>query len=186
MSGAEEDQTTTKLAYNQKGVKNMSKSLLASYTPGHYSTTVRDFGQLPKLFTDSWLEKCFGDATDVLTKAFDAPNVHYPYNVVERYDGEVLKEYIVEVALAGVGKDNIEVKVQDNYLSIIVKNEEAEETSNVKYLRHGISKRKSSLRFHIGEQIDAKGIRSTYADGLLKVVAPVKQPETINIDISVD
>jgi HSP20 family protein len=156
---------------------------LTTYTPGRlYATTDRGYHQLPALFNDSWFNTVFGD----LEKAFDVPNAVYPYNVktVKDSKGE-LKEYIVEVALAGVKKDNIDVKVRDGQLHIDIANDETLENENVSYVRRGISKRKGQLSFQLGEKVNIKKISSAYIDGLLKVTVPIVQPEVVNIDIKV-
>lgn len=149
-----------------------------NYTVGHYSSTGY---QLPALFNDSWFKSIFGD----LEKAFEIPNAVYPYNVkaITNEEGEP-SSYIVEVALAGVGKNHINVKVHDNKLHINV--DKDGEDSEADYVRKGISRRKGSLTFTLNENTNATGITSTYVDGLLRVTVPVKQPKSYNIDIKVD
>lgn len=151
----------------------------ATYTVGHYSNTNR----LPALFHDRWFDSVL-EGLDGWTKAFDIPNACYPYNVKTTKDKEGnICEYIIEVALAGVGRNNIDVKVRDGHLTINVqKDDEAEETS---YIKRGISKRKGQLSFVLGDHVNVKKIESTYIDGLLKVNVPVHQPETVNIDVKV-
>jgi len=151
-----------------------------NYTVGHYSSTGH---QLPALFNDSWFKSIFGD----LEKAFEIPNAVYPYNVkaITNEEGEP-SSYIVEVALAGVGKNNINVKVQDNKLNINVEKDETKEDSDADYVRKGISRRKGSLTFTLNENTDAPRISSTYVDGLLQVTVPVKHPKSYNIDIKVN
>ena len=152
------------------------------YTVGHFSATDRLMNQLPALFNDNWFKDVFGD----VNKAFDIPNAVYPYNVktIENKNGETEK-YVVEVALAGVGKNNIDIKVRDRNLTIYVNKEEGEE-KNTSYVRKGISKRKGSLSFTLSENTDPKKISSTYLDGLLQITVPIKQPEIYNIDVKVD
>ena len=149
-----------------------------TYTVGHYSSH-----QLPAIFNDSWFNSLFGD----IDKAFEIPNAVYPYNVraTTNKDNEVTS-YIVEVALAGVGKNNIDIKIKNGHLNININKEEVDESKNAFYVRKGVSKRKGNLSFALGEKTDAKGISSTYVDGLLRVTIPVKQPEVYNIDIKVD
>ena len=156
---------------------------LTTYTPSRlYATTDQGYRQLPALFNDSWFNSLFGD----FEKAFDVPNAVYPYNVktVKDSKGE-LKEYIVEVALAGVKRDNIDVKVRDGQLHIDISNDETLEDGDVSYVRRGISKRKGQLSFQLGEKVNIKKINSAYVDGLLRVIVPVVQPEVVNIDIKV-
>lgn len=151
-----------------------------TYTVGHYGSSNY---RLPAIFNDSWFNSLFGD----LEKAFEVPNAVYPYNVRAKTNDEgEATAYIVEVALAGVGKNNIDIKVKDGHLKINVNKEEGEEEKNTSYVRKGISKRKGSLSFALSEKTDAKNITSSYTDGLLQVTVPVKQPEIYNIDIKVD
>jgi HSP20 family molecular chaperone IbpA len=150
--------------------------------PGHYSSTERVFSRLPDLFNDNWLTS----AVSNWDKALDVPNAVYPYNIklVKNAKGED-QQYEIEVALAGVGKNNIDIRVKDSLLYIDVKNSEPEEKEKSPFLRKGISNRSGKLSFSLGEKVQRKKITSSYIDGLLKVVVPVTQPETLDIDIKV-
>jgi HSP20 family protein len=152
-----------------------------TYTVGHYSNNNR----LPALFHDRWFDSVF-EGLDGWTKAFDIPNASYPYNVktTKDKDGNIA-EYSIEVALAGVGKNNIDVKVRDGHLHINVLKEDELTEDVASYIKRGISKRKGQLSFVLGDHVNIKKIESTYIDGLLKVVVPVIQPETVNVDIKV-
>jgi len=149
--------------------------------PGHFSSTDRVFSRLPDLFNDNWLT----NAIDSWDKALDVPNAVYPYNIklVKNEKGEE-QQYEIEVALAGVGKNNIDIKVKDTLLSIEVKNDGSDAEKN-SYLRRGISQRKGKLTFSLSEKVQKKKIASSYIDGLLKVVVPLAKPETIDIDVAV-
>ncbi|MEY2910382.1 MAG: Hsp20/alpha crystallin family [Pseudomonadota bacterium] len=150
--------------------------------PGHYSSTERVLSRLPDLFNDNWL----ANAVDDWEKALDVPNAVYPYNIklIKNDKGED-KQYEIEVALAGVGKNNIDIKVKDSLLNIEIKHNEIEENNKNSFLRKGISQRKGKLSFSLGEKVQKKKISSSYIDGLLKVVVPVTQPETLDIDVKV-
>jgi HSP20 family protein len=155
---------------------------LTTYVPGHYSSTERVYRQLPALFNDNWLNNIFGE----VDKAFDVPNAVYPYNVLQITNSkQEVTQYEVEVALAGVGKENIDVKVRDGKLHINILKEKEEPLDTLTYLKRGISQRKGSMTFNLDEKVNSKKISSTYKDGLLKVVIPVVKPETIDIDIKV-
>ena len=99
-------------------------------------------------------------------------------------DSSEPKEYIIEVALAGIGKENIDVKVRDGRLHInIKKDEKVDDTS---YVKKGISQRSGQMSFRLNENTNIKKINSSYVDGLLRVTVPVIQPEVMDIDIQVD
>lgn len=92
---------------------------------------------------------------------------------------------MVEVALAGVGKENIDVKVREGKLHININKEKEEPIDTVAYLKKGISQRKGSMTFNLDDKVNSKKISSSYKDGLLKIIIPVVKPETIDIDIKV-
>jgi len=141
------------------------------------------YSQLPSLFNDNWLTSVVKD----LDKAFDIPNAVYPYNIVAETDPDgTPTTYFIEVALAGVGKDHISVSVKENKLLIDVSKEDGEYAETVIFHRKGISRRKGQLSFSIKDNTDVKNITSTYTDGLLRVRVPVKKPEVLNIDVTVN
>jgi HSP20 family molecular chaperone IbpA len=141
------------------------------------------YNQLPGLFNESWLSSVIKD----FDKAFDIPNATYPYNIVSETDPDGNPyAYYIEVALAGVGKDNITVNVKEGRLHINVNKEEEEHDETIYFHRKGISRRKGQLSFTLNDNTDIKNISSTYTDGLLRVKVPVVKPEVVSIDVKVN
>ena len=156
---------------------------ITTYAPGRFASTDRVFRQLPALFNDYWLNNVFGE----VEKAFEVPNAVYPYNVIQvRNSKQEDVQYEVEVALAGVGKENIDVKVRGGQLHINIAKDKEEVTDTTTYLKKGISQRRGSMSFNLDEKVNSKKITSSYKDGLLRVIIPVVQPETIDVDIKVE
>lgn len=156
---------------------------ITTYAPGRFASTDRVLRQLPVLFNDNWLNGLFGE----FEKAVEVPNAVYPYNVIQvRNSKQEAIQYEVEVALAGVGKENIDVKVRDGQLHINVAKDKEGPSDTLTYLKKGISQRKGSMTFNLDEKVNSKKITSSYKDGLLRVVIPVVQPETIDVDIEVE
>lgn len=141
--------------------------------------TPRKLRQFPALWNETWFTK---EIFDELERAFDVPNAVYPYNVLALTDKDGhIKQYEIEVALAGVGRDAIKVKVQDSQLHIDVYPaavKDDPEHSKVQ-LKKGISQRIGYLKFTLDKKVNCKGITSSYIDGLLKVTLPVSKPESI-------
>ena len=105
-----------------------------------------------------------------------------PYNIVKTGTNT----YDVELAVAGFGKDDIEVQYEDNMLTVKSKksdkSEEKDEDGNV--IHRGISKRFFSKSFTIADDVEIKG--AELKDGLLKVsmeriVPEAKKARTIDI-----
>lgn len=156
-----------------------------TYVPGHYSSTERHLSQLPALFSSRWFNSIFDDTLP--EKVLEDSNAFYPYNISVVKDGEDTQKYIIDVALAGVGKNNISIDVKDDVLTIGVLKEDKEPEQGLYYLKRGISRRKSTFSYKLDtNQVDVKKIQSTYIDGLLTVTIPVKKKETHKVDIKVN
>ena len=101
-----------------------------------------------------------------------------PYNINKIDD----LNYQVEMALAGFGKDDIEIKYSDNQLTI--KSVESDNKDEKDVIHRGISKRKFSRSFTLAEDIKVNG--AELKDGMLlveleKIVPEEKRPRTIAI-----
>ena len=101
-----------------------------------------------------------------------------PYNINKIDD----LNYQVEMALAGFGKDDIEIKYSDDQLTI--KSVESDDKDEKDVIHRGISKRKFSRSFTLAEDIKVNG--AELKDGMLlveleKIVPEEKKPRTINI-----
>ena len=115
----------------------------------------------------------------IYATTLDSSTSYPPYNIVKT--GE--NTYDVELALAGFGKDDINVEYAENQLTIkSVKKEEKEEKEGV--IHKGISKRHFARSFTIAEDVEVKG--AELKDGLLtvaleRVIPDHKKPRTIKI-----
>jgi HSP20 family molecular chaperone IbpA len=148
---------------------------------------LRGFSQLPALFNQHWLQDALS-AFDKWDKAFELSGVHYPYDIsyIKDENGDP-SHYRLDIALAGVGKDNIKLNVKDQQLIVDVQrgSDRLEEPKSA-WLKTGISYRDAKLQFQLGKDVDVKKINSSYKDGLLRVTIPVKQPDITDITIQVD
>ncbi len=148
-------------------------------------TTYYKLNRIPALFSPSWFEQFLTNSNTKPETSQMFTDINYPYNiVVDKDETDTPLQYTIEIALAGIGKNNISVKVFDNKLHINIAKPEADDERV--YLRRGISLKKSSVSFALSKDVDAKNIKSSYTDGLLRITVPCIQPETQNIDINVD
>ena len=100
-----------------------------------------------------------------------------PYNI--RKEGDY--NYVIELALAGFGKDDIEVEVADGTLSVRSVKENSEDDSTV---YRGISYRKFERKFTMADDIVVNG--ASLENGMLKlelerVVPEEKKPRLIAV-----
>ena len=100
-----------------------------------------------------------------------------PFNVVK--DGD---QYIVEVALAGIDKKDLDVEVQENTLSISYESSNKEESDNKLY--RGIAQRSFRRQFSLAEDVEVTG--AIFKNGLLqidleRIIPEEKRPKQIKI-----
>lgn len=126
------------------------------------------------------LMRRYGREFDNLVRDFEAgrnrsvyvASCQYPVDVVEIKKDGIADEYALRIALAGIPKDNIEIEVKDDVLTVTVAG--LDKQSGVRYLRDEIDT--SSMRQDFGlAGLDAKGITSSYTDGLLEIRIPVAE-----------
>ena len=107
---------------------------------------------------------------------------HYPpYNIRKVND----TDYVIELAIAGFGKKDIEVKSQENTLTIKSKDKKEEVLDKDESVLHrGISQRSFKRSFTVAEDVVVKG--ADLKDGLLsvkleRIIPDEKKPKIIDI-----
>jgi len=102
--------------------------------------------------------------------AADAPS-YPPYNI-EKLDDD---RYVLTMAVAGFGPDDIEITAQENVLTVSGKAPQAEEGR--RYLHRGIAGRAFERRFVLADHIEVAG--AEMANGLLHVALERRVPEAL-------
>ena len=120
----------------------------------------------------------FDHFNNTLEYTVKQPTSYPPYNINKVDD----LNYQIEMALAGFGKKDIEVKSANSQLTI--KSVESDDKDEKETLHRGISKRKFSRTFTLADDIKVNGAK--LKDGMLlveleKVVPEEKKPRTIDI-----
>ena len=89
------------------------------------------------------------------------PSTFPPHNIIKSDENK----YVVELAVAGFAKDEIEISLQDG--SLTIKGEKKENTPDIQYLHRGIGTRSFSKVITIADTIEVKG--AEIKDGILRV-----------------
>ena len=105
-------------------------------------------------------------------------NNYPPYDIIKHSD----TKYDVQVALAGYSKEDIDIEVKENTLSI--KSVKKDEDDKVEVLHRGIAKRYFERHFTIADDVKVNG--AELKNGLLivsleRLVPEHKKPRTITI-----
>ena len=140
-------------------------------------------------FTPQDLQKMMGFSVgfdSIFDRFFDMDTTrdsgYPPYNIRKINEAQ----YVIEIALAGFSKDDIEVEVTEGSLTIRSKklDEKEEETSEDSYVHKGIAKRSFLRCWTLSDDIFVKG--ADLKDGMLvinleKVIPEEKKPRLITI-----
>ena len=101
--------------------------------------------------------------------SFASGGTNYPpYNIISGSDNRT----ILEVALAGFAKEDIEVATEQNILTI---RSYPKEKESVKYAHKGIASRSFSKSWQLGEDMEVKDVE--YKNGMLTVQLQKIVPE---------
>ena len=102
-----------------------------------------------------------------------------PYNIVR--DGD---KFQIEIALAGIAKEDLEITVADGVLTIEHNPEGEVEPKGWEWLHKGISQRKFKRNFTLSDDVVVNGSRMEngmlYVD-LERIIPEEKKPRTIEI-----
>ena len=109
-------------------------------------------------------DNLFDDFDRIYKFNSDSINHYPPYNIRKIND----TDYVIELAIAGFGKKDIEVKSQENTLTIKSKDKKEEVLDKDESVLHrGISQRSFKRSFTVAEDVVVKG--ADLKDGLLSV-----------------
>ena len=109
-------------------------------------------------------------------------NVTAPVNIKETDNA-----YLLEVVAPGLKKEDFNISVEKDVLTITYEKQEEKNESTEKFLRNEYQFRSFKRRFTLTEKIDASGITAGYTDGILNITLPKAtpaEPSVKKIDIA--
>ncbi|MBK8090394.1 MAG: Hsp20/alpha crystallin family protein [Chitinophagaceae bacterium] len=128
---------------------------------------VTKVGMLPTVFDDffkPWNE-WFDNGGSLMGRMMTVPAV----NIVEDKN-----DYKVSLAVPGMKKDDFNIDVEGNMLTISSEKEESKEEKDEKYNRKEYSYSSFSRSFTLPEEVNKEKIEAKYEDGVLKLMLPKK------------
>ena len=98
---------------------------------------------------------------------------------------ETENAFLLEADLPGVGKDDIEITYENNYLTISAKKETSSEEKNERFIRQERSYGEFSRSFFV-DGADGENIGAGFADGVLTVTVPKADPKANQKRITIE
>lgn len=152
---------------------------MATYTNNSITTsagngTVTVKSSLDRLFDPLFIgfDRFFDNYSSVSTNSYP------PYNVIKIDDSN----YLIEIAVAGFGKNDIEITEQDGVLKI--DGSHVEDHPNAKYLHRGVAARKFTRMFNLHDDVKVKNAdihKGLLQISLERIVPEEKKPKRIAI-----
>jgi len=133
----------------------------------------------PLAHTTLGFERFFDDVERLLSMDVQKVTQSFPpHNIIKLDD----TRYVVELAVAGFSKEEIEITAEDGTLTI--KGEKKDKDLEVTYLHRGIGTRSFTKQLTIADTVEVKG--AEFKDGILRVglenvIPEHKKPRKIEI-----
>ena len=123
---------------------------------------------------DRWMDTSFRDVDKALYGK-------HAKNMMKTDVKETDSGYEVDMDLPGFKKDEIQLELNDGYLTISAEKglDKDEENENKHYLRRERYAGGMSRSFYVGEGITEKDIHAKYEYGILKLSIPKEQPKAV-------
>lgn len=99
---------------------------------------------------------------------------------------ETDKEFVIEVELPGVKKNDVKVKYHDGYVTVEAKREEAVEEKDKNYYRREIKRGSYARTFPLPENVDVSKAKAKMSDGVLEIRIPKTSQEVKGTEIKVE
>lgn len=97
---------------------------------------------------------------------------------------ETENEYIITAELPGIKKEQINISVRYNTITISVENNEIETKEDLNHhtFQKKIARQRTSRTLSLPQQINEKMIKASYRDGLLQIIIPQEKGRMIRIE----
>jgi len=148
-----------------------------------FDHTFADLAKFDKFFVGA--DQLHKKLTDLTTQTVEVASKYPPYNIKKVDDNK----YVIELAVAGFGKQDIELTLEDNKLVVNGKLESLDDLTkdgiNQTYLWKGISDRAFSRQFTLADNVEIK--TAELFNGMLKIwleaiIPESKKPKKISIN----
>jgi len=143
-------------------------------------TLASRFSFTPLYHSTLGFENLFNEVEKMLSTTELKSNTSFPPHNIVKVDEY---HYVVELAVAGYSKDEIDITVDDGHL--IIKGNKEDKEKEINYLHKGIGLRSFTKTLKIADTVEVRG--AEYKDGILRiglenVIPENKKPRKIQID----
>ena len=118
-----------------------------------------------------------GNGLDVFDEVFNEPFFSQKENKIMKTDvKEKDGNYILEIDVPGYNKEDIQIELQDGYITVTATKNEEKEDKHAKYLKRERFSGMCSRSYYVGENVSEEDIKANFKNGILTIEFP-KEPE---------
>ena len=104
--------------------------------------------------------------SDMLSKQ-QYPNNYPPHNIYKLSKDDPYSDMVIEIALAGISKHDVNIAVTDEEMLKVEYNGNADEPADIKYVHKGISARKFVLEWRMNKDLEVE--EASWNDRMLRI-----------------
>ena len=137
---------------------------------------------LPSIFRDNLFDDMFGfDFDREFDRMMRPLYCKHAQNMMKTDVRETENSYELDIDLPGFKKDEINVQLDNGYLSISASKglDKNEENKDGKYIRRERYAGSMNRTFYVGSQLTQQDIQAKFEDGILKISVPKKDVQQV-------
>lgn len=147
------------------------------------------FDAMPEIVGGPVMNRMFKDHAKEYEKDIYGTDDSYPCNVIKRVttkDNISTECWILQFALAGFKKEEIDINIKGDVLEISAKPSVVDANESVKdtYLKRRIAMRTLKTSFKLGAKIDKGAFTAKFENGLLEIFLPVQEEKIVKVTLS--
>ena len=121
-----------------------------------------------------------GNGLDVFDEVFADPFFSQKENKIMKTDvKEKDGSYILEIDIPGYDKEDIQIELQDGYVTVTATKNEEKEDKHAKYLKRERFSGMCSRSYYAGENITEEDIKANFKNGILTITFPKETEKKI-------
>ena len=121
-----------------------------------------------------------GNGVDIFDEVFNDPFFSEKENKIMKTDvKEKDGSYILEIDIPGYDKEDIQIELQDGYVTVTATKNEEKEDKHAKYLKRERFSGMCSRSYYAGENITEEDIKANFKNGILTITLPKEAEKKI-------
>lgn len=112
---------------------------------------------------------------DLFDEMFEDPFFSKSSKLMKTDIKENENDYTIEVDLPGYSKEDIQITVDDGYLTVSANTSKEDEDTSSKYVKRERYYGEYSRSFYVGNDVETEDVKASFRNGILKLEVPKKE-----------